>query len=47
MRFNLGLIEGLWKARNRPTDTPEQRASLRSWLRQCIQVERAYRSTFL
>ena len=39
--LNQGLIEGLWKARNRPTDTPEQRETLRRWLRQCVRVEKA------
>lgn len=41
--FNSGLIEGLWRARNRETDTLEERATIRSWLRQCIGVERARR----
>lgn len=42
-RFNASLIEGLWRARNRETDTPEQREVLRRWLRQSIAVERAKR----
>lgn len=45
MRVNLLLIEGLWAARNRATDTPEQRETLRSWLRQAVQVERGYRKS--
>jgi hypothetical protein len=47
MRFNLGLIRGLWAARNRETDTPEQRATLRAWLRQSVRVERQYRQQYL
>lgn len=41
--LNQALIEGLWKARNRETDTTEQRQSLRAWLRQCVRCERAKR----
>lgn len=43
MTLNQGLIEGLWKARNRPSDTPEQRETLRCYLRQCVRIERARR----
>lgn len=34
--FNRDLIEGLWRVRHRSP-------SLRSWLRQCVQLERKWR----
>lgn len=43
MTVNQGLIEGLWKCRNRPNDSPDQRRQTRNWLRQCIKVEKQRR----
>ena len=41
--FSRGWLEGLWKARNRETDTPLQRASIRYHLREAVRRERARR----
>lgn len=43
LNFNLELIQGLWKIRNRDPLGSDFRTSTRDWLRQCIQLERCRR----